>query len=81
VELVTRSFGAAPIEEVDVWATIPIPIDKREPVSGDYAQPTSRIVFALSCTREELPALAKRLATGQNIYWADDFKKKLTTKS
>ena len=73
VELLRRAFAAAPIEEVDVWATVPIPYDKREPVSGDYAQPTSRIVFALSCRRDELAGLPERLTRGRDVYWAADF--------
>ncbi len=76
-ELVRRAFEASAVEEVDVWATVPIPIDKREPVSGDYAQPTSRIVFAVTCPRQELGGLGARLRSGAGVYWADDFKRRL----
>jgi hypothetical protein len=76
-ELVRRTFAAAPVEEVDLWATVPIPYDKREPVSGDYAQPVSRIVFAVTCRRDELAALGARLRAGRDVYWAPDFLRRL----
>ena len=72
-QLVGRGFAAAPVEEIDVWATVPIPIDKREPVTGDYAQPVSRIVFAVTCRRAELPGFGERLRAGEGVYWAPDF--------
>jgi hypothetical protein len=75
--LVAGAFAAAPIEEVDVWATVPIPYDKREPVTGDYAQPVSRIVFAVTCTRGEVADLAGRLRSGRGVYWAPDFLRRL----
>lgn len=76
-ELVRRAFAAAPVEEVDLWATVPIPYDKREPVTGDYAQPTSRVVFAVTCRREELPGFGERLRNGDGVYWAQDFLRRL----
>jgi hypothetical protein len=75
--LVQRTFGVSSVEEVDVWATVPIPFDVREPVSGDLAQPTTRIVFAVSCRRSELPGLGARLRSGDGIYWSPDFHDKL----
>jgi hypothetical protein len=76
-ELARRTFAAAPVEEVDLWATVPIPYDKREPVTGDYAQPVSRIVFAATCRRAELGGFAARLRAGEGIYWAPDFLRRL----
>jgi hypothetical protein len=75
--LVRRSFGASPVEEVDVWATVPITFDAREPVSGDLAQPTTRIVFAVSCRRSELPRFAARLHSGDGVYWSPEFRARL----
>ncbi len=75
--LARRTFEAAPVEEVDLWATVPIPYDKREPVTGDYAQPVSRIVFAATCRRSELAGFAARLRAGEGIYWAPDFLRRL----
>jgi hypothetical protein len=75
--LVRQSFAAAPVEEIDVWATVPIPYDKREPVTGDYAQPVSRVVFAATCLRAELPGFGARLRAGEGVYWAPDFLRRL----
>jgi hypothetical protein len=75
--LVAGAFAAAPIEEVDVWATVPIPYDRRQPVTGDYAQPVSRIVFAVTCTRSELSDLPARLRAGRDVFWAPDFLRRL----
>jgi len=75
--LVQRTFGVSSVEEVDVWATTPIKYDVREPVSGDLAQPTTRIVFAVTCRRDELPGLGARLRSGDGVYWSPDFRAKL----
>ncbi|HMD02855.1 MAG TPA: hypothetical protein VKG44_07795 [Candidatus Baltobacteraceae bacterium] len=71
--LVQRSFAAAPLEEVDVWATVPIAYVRDEPVSGDYAEPTSRIVFAATVRRDEGATFAARLRRSEGVYWAPDF--------
>lgn len=75
--LVGRTFAASDVEEVDVWATVPIPYDAREPVSGDLAKPTSRTVFAVTCRRDQLAALTARLRGDRGVYWADDFRSRL----
>ena len=75
--LVQRTFGASSVEEVDVWATVPIKFNLHEPVSGDLAQPTTRIVFAVTCRRSELPGLGARLRSGDGIYWYPEFRAKL----
>jgi hypothetical protein len=75
--LVGRTFAASGVEEVDVWATIPIPYDARKPVSGDFAEPTSRTVFALTCRRSEFAALTARLRADRDVYWAEDFRARL----
>ncbi|MBC5810592.1 MAG: hypothetical protein GIW95_07050 [Candidatus Eremiobacteraeota bacterium] len=75
--LIARTFASAAVEEVDLWATVPIAYDLTQPVSGDLAVPTSRIVFAVTCRRSELGSLAMRLRTGDGVYWADDFRSRL----
>jgi hypothetical protein len=79
--LVGRTFAASDVEEVDVWATIPIPYDAREPVSGDLAKPTSRTVFAVTCRRSEFAALTARLRADRDVYWAEDFRARLRGRS
>jgi len=75
--LVQRTFATSGVEEVDVWATVPIPVKAHTTVSGDLAEPTSRTVFAVTCRREQLTGLVARLRNGDGIYWSDDFKAKL----
>lgn len=76
-ELVRQSFAAGPLEEVDVWATVPIPVSRLEPVSGDYARPTDRIVFSATVRRADAAAFAARLEHGEGIFWAPDFRARL----
>jgi hypothetical protein len=75
--LVRESFAALPLEEVDVWATVPLPIDpavaKHMVVSGDYAVPLSRIVFSVTVRRSAAADLAARLRAGRDVYWAPDW--------
>lgn len=55
--LVTLAFAAAPrAEEVDVWATVPVPTGKGAIVAGDLAVPTSRAVFTLAVPRGDNPS-------------------------
>ena len=75
--LVERTFAASGVEEVDVWATVPIAVKQHTTVSGDLAEPTSRTVFAVTCRRDELAGLAARLRNGEGVYWSDDFKARL----
>jgi hypothetical protein len=75
--LVQRTFATSGVEEVDVWATVPIPVKAHTTVSGDLAEPTSRTVFAVTCRREQLAGLVARLRNGDGVYWSDDFKAKL----
>jgi hypothetical protein len=75
--LVKRTFAGSRVEEVDIWAVEPIPFDKLEPVSGDYAEPTDRIVFSITVRRNEKSSLDKRLKQGKNVFWAPDFHGKL----
>lgn len=71
VAVVRRAFAAAPAEEVDLWASVPIDVTKGEIVSGDLARPTSRTVFSLTVRRGEavasVRARAERWTDG--VFW------------
>ena len=72
VSLVERTFAAVPhVEEVDVWASVPIAVPKGVVVSGDLAKPTSRTVFSLTVRGIEpaasLRARASRSSDG--VFW------------
>jgi hypothetical protein len=75
--LVRGAFAAAPIEEVDIWTTVPLDAGRGVVVSGDLAQPTSATVFALTVTRSELPGLDARLASGHDVFWDAQFARDL----
>jgi hypothetical protein len=75
--LVKQTFAGSRVEEVDIWAVEPIPFDKLEPVSGDYAEPTDRIVFSITVRRNEKSDVNKRLKQGKNVFWTQDFHAKL----
>lgn len=68
-DLVERSFAAAPVEEVDVLAVVPLAVVKGEDVSGDLAVPTSRTVFTVTVLRgERAAALHARMRAGRGVY-------------
>jgi hypothetical protein len=67
--LVLGAFAAAPVEEIDLWATVPLDAGRGAIVSGDLAKPTSATVFAITVTRAELGALDARLANGRDVFW------------
>jgi hypothetical protein len=70
--LVGRAFAAAPeVEEVDVWASVPITVGKGVIVSGDLAKPTTRTVFSLSVKRGEPAAavVARTSAPDGGAFW------------
>lgn len=74
VDLVREAFAAAPLSEVDVWATVPLRVGKDVVVSGDAAVPTSKTVFTVSVLRREsLSALEQRLRQGIGIFWDQDW--------
>lgn len=75
--LVQRTFATSGVEEVDVWATVPIPVKAHTNVTGDLAEPTSRTVFAVTCRRDQLSGLVARLRNGQGVYWSEEFKARL----
>ena len=71
--LIDGAFRAAPVEEVDIWATVPLDAGAGTVVSGDLAKPTSRIVFSMTVLRAERSAVGARLAGGEEIYWDRTF--------
>jgi hypothetical protein len=75
--LAARAFAvSAQIDEVDVWASVPIKVGKGAIVSGDLAMPTSRNVFAVTLMRGETPeAIAARLEDGRDAFWDQDWER------
>ena len=77
--LVAETFRADPsVREVDVWASVPLTVGKGVVVSGDLAKPTSRTVFTVSVLRGESDAaLRARLASGNGVYWDEEWARAL----
>lgn len=70
ISLVEQSFAAAPVEEVDVQAVVPIALGRGTVVSGDNAQPAFRDVFTLTASRSESSAaLRQRVDHGIGVFW------------
>jgi hypothetical protein len=67
--LVRTTFATIGVEEVDVWATVPLPYVKQVPVNGEYLQPTDRIVFGATIPRAESATFAARLRGGDDVFW------------
>jgi hypothetical protein len=66
--IVTQTFTAAPVEEVDLWCVVPLAVGKEVIVSGDLAQPTDRTVFSVTVRRADAPRTAPSI-TGRTLYW------------
>ena len=79
VSLVRMTFAASPVEEVDVWATIPLPPFKQRPVGGEYLIPTDRFVYGAAVPRSELATFAARLARGDEVFWDPAWRRTLDT--
>ncbi|MBD5634311.1 MAG: hypothetical protein IAI49_07510 [Candidatus Eremiobacteraeota bacterium] len=77
IDLVRTAFAASRVDEVDCWATVPLPAGARAIVSGDMAQPTSRTVFAVTVRRMELGNFAERIRRGTGVYWNPRFSAEL----
>lgn len=75
--LIARSFANSDVEEVDVWARIPVPVPKGAVVSGDLAVPTTKTVFGCTARRDDLPHLDTLLRADADVYWEPEFKKRL----
>jgi hypothetical protein len=75
-DLVERAFAAAPVEEVDVWASVPLNVGKGVVVAGDLAKPTFRTVFTVSARRgESATALLARMQQGEGVFWDQDWER------
>jgi hypothetical protein len=75
-QLVQKSFDAAPVDEVDVWASVPLRVGKDIVVAGDIAKPTSRTVFSVTVLRgESISSVLRRLQQGHGVYWDQDWKR------
>jgi hypothetical protein len=73
-DVVERTFAAAPVNEVDVWASVPLNVGKGVVVAGDLAKPTFRTVFTVSVRRgERSAALLARIRTGDGVFWDQDW--------
>lgn len=78
VALVERAFARSHVEEVDVWATVPLHVGEHVVVAGDNAQPTTRTVYGATVRREEAATFARRLGSGTGVFWDDAWKRSLT---
>lgn len=68
-ELITGAFAQAPLEEIDLWTTVPLGTGAGVVVSGDLAVATAATVFAVTVPRAALGELDERLATGHDVFW------------
>lgn len=72
--LVRETFAAAPVDEVDVWASVPLRVGKDVVVAGDLAHPSSRAVFTVSVRRgEPIAALLRRMHARAGVYWDQEW--------
>lgn len=75
-DLVQRTFAAAPLDEVDLWVSVPLSVGKGVVVAGDLAKPTFRTVFTISVRRgQSTGELLQRLRQGQGVFWDQDWEK------
>lgn len=75
-DLIERTFAAAPIDEVDLWASVPLSVGRGVVVAGDLAKPTFRTVFTISVRRgESAGALLSRLRRGDGVFWDQDWER------
>jgi hypothetical protein len=73
--LIEGAYAADPaVDEIDLWATVPLDAGKGAVVSGDLAKPTSATVFSVTVPRSARGALRERLATGQGVFWDPAFR-------
>lgn len=72
-DVIATAFATAPLEEVDLWTTVPLDAGKGVVVSGDLAAPTSATVFAISVPRAALTRLDDQLRSGRDVYWDSAF--------
>ncbi len=66
--IVLAGLAAPGIEEIDVWAVVPIEVPPGAVVSGPMAVPTTKTVFAGTFRRSERDAVAAKLHERRGIY-------------
>jgi hypothetical protein len=71
--LIEGAFAAAPLEEVDLWTTVPLGVVRGVVVSGDFATPTAATVFAITVPRTALGGLNGQLESSRDVYWDSAF--------
>lgn len=72
--LVRQTFAAAPVDEVDVWASVPLRVGKDVVVAGDLARPSSRSVFTVSVRRgEPIAVILQRMRASAGVYWDQEW--------
>ncbi len=72
--LVRETFAASPVDEVDVWVSLPLRVGKGVVVAGDLAKPSSRPVFTVSVRRGESSAsLIRRMRAGDGVFWDQEW--------
>lgn len=72
--LVQKTFAASRVDEVDVWATVPLRVGKDIVVAGDLAKPTSRTVFTISVRRgENAASFIRRMREGDGVFWDQEW--------
>ncbi len=77
--LIAGAYAAAPeVDEVDLWATVPLDAGQGTVVSGDYAKPTAATVFSIAVPRAERPAVPARLRDGRGVFWDPAFRASLS---
>ncbi len=77
--LLAGAYAAAPaVDEIDLWATVPLDAGKGTVVSGDYAKPTAATVFSIAVPRAERGAVAERLRAGRDVFWDPAFRASLS---
>lgn len=76
-DLVDRTFAISPVEEVDVWTSVPLSVGKGVVVAGDLAKPTYRLVFTVSVRRGEgTESLLARMRQGKGVFWDQEWERK-----
>ena len=76
--LIDGAFDAVPsVDEIDLWATVPLDAGKGAIVSGDYAKPTSATVFSITVPRGARSRVRGRLPDGGGIFWDPAFRASL----
>ncbi len=73
-QIVRTAFTSSNVNEVDVWATVPLRVGKDVVVAGDLAKPTSRTVFTLSVRRgESADSMVARMRRGDGAFWDQEW--------